>query len=894
VLKRVRNRWRGTVRMLARSSNIPTAIVLVVALVAAGFAEMQNRSVYEERERAHVLDRVALLRARLEGNINANIQLVRGLVSMVAVEPDVDQARFSEIGRHLFRENTQLRHVAAAPDMVLSMVYPLTGNESAIGLDYRTVPDQLRSAEMARNRRQMVFAGPVELVQGGVAFIGRFPVFVPTGPGQESFWGIISAVVDTNRLYIESGLLDADLDVRVAISGRDGMGAGRPENVFFGNRAILRDNPVVADIMLPSGRWQIAAVPVGGWASEPPDTWQLRAMMAAAGLLLVIPVFLGGRLNDERRQRILYQKRREAELTRLSRRLELAVATSQVGVWEFNITTGHLHWDDRMNELYGYPIDRKPRDYSHWYNGLHPDDQARAIADFRHAISTGARYDSAFRVVTPTGEERHIRAIGTVYADPGASQRIIGVNWDITADVTLNEALIRAKTQAEAKNLELEAAKARIEHNSLHDSLTGLPNRRYLDELLEKHAARCANEGGSAAILHIDLDRFKQINDTLGHAAGDAMLIHASEILKSCGDHGDFIARIGGDEFVILCLGAASDTDLATLANRVIEHMRQPVAYKGHECRFGVSVGIATASGPGLDPKQLLVNADIALYRAKSRGRSRYEFFNATLQAEIITSKRVADDILSGLESDEFIAHFQPQFDAKTLDIVGMEALARWRHPIRGLLMPAEFMAIAEELNVVGTLDRLVLEQSLALQEKWRAAGMVAPRVSVNVSGRRLHDEHLIDSLRALDIAPGTVSFELIESIYLDESDEIVSWNIDHIKELGIDVEIDDFGTGYASIVSLLKLRPTRLKIDRQLVMPITQSQTRRALVQSIIDIGASLGIEAVAEGVETMEHASVLRDLGCNVLQGYAFARPMSGEALEAFISRQEWRQAG
>ena len=232
----------------------------------------------------------------------------------------------------------------------------------------------------------MVFAGPVELVQGGVAFIGRFPVFVPTAAGQETFWGIISAVVDTNRLYVESGLLDADLDVRVAISGRDGMGAGRPENVFFGNQAILRDNPVVADIMLPSGRWQIAAVPVGGWASEPPDTWQLRAMMAAAGLLLVIPVFLGGRLNDERRRRILYQKRREAELARLSRRLELALATSQLGVWEFNITTGHLDWDDRMNELYGYPIDRKPRDYTHWYNGLHPDDQARAIADFRHAI----------------------------------------------------------------------------------------------------------------------------------------------------------------------------------------------------------------------------------------------------------------------------------------------------------------------------------------------------------------------------------------------------------------------------------------------------------------------------------------------------------------------------
>jgi len=289
----------------------------------------------------------------------------------------------------------------------------------------------------------------------------------------------------------------------------------------------------------------------------------------------------------------------------------------------------------------------------------------------------------------------------------------------------------------------------------------------------------------------------------------------------------------------------------------------------------------------------LLVNADIALYRAKRRGRNRYEFFSEALQAEVVSTKRIADEILNGLERNEFVAYYQPQFDAKTLDIVGVEALARWQHPTEGIKAPDSFMPIAEELNVVATIDRLILEQSLAALDRWEDMGLPVPRASVNVSLRRLHDEDLIKGLRQLDIAPGRISFELVESIYLDESDDIVAWNIEQIKELGIEIEIDDFGTGYASIVSLQKLRPKRLKIDRQLVLPILVDPAQRQLLASIVEIGKSMGIEIIAEGVESMEHAAILRDLGCDILQGYAFARPLSAEQLEGFITAQSWRQA-
>jgi len=259
----------------------------------------------------------------------------------------------------------------------------------------------------------------------------------------------------------------------------------------------------------------------------------------------------------------------------------------------------------------------------------------------------------------------------------------------------------------------------------------------------------------------------------------------------------------------------------------------------------------------------------------------------------VIGTKRRADEILKGLDTNAFIAHYQPQFDARTHDVVGVEALARWNHPTQGLKTPDSFMSIAEELSVVSSIDRIVLEQALRDLERWQAMGLVVPRASVNVSQRRLHDEDLVQSLRELHIEPGRIAFELVESIYLDESDGIVGWNIDRIKELGIDIEIDDFGTGYASIVSLQKLHPRRLKIDRQLVDPILTEPAQRRLLASIVDIGKSMDIEIVAEGVETMEHAAILRDLGCDILQGYAFARPMDRYALEDFLRRESWRKA-
>ncbi len=868
---------------------LPVLGALCVIVVSGILLDRQNIQLAESRMRADTLAKISVIRAKLEGNISSNVQLVKGLVSTISTEPDMDQARYNALTRNLFEEDSQLRSVAAAPNLVIRMTYPLEGNEKAIGLDYRTVPEQWAAVAKILETDQLHIAGPVDLVQGGRGFVGRFPVHVGEGENRR-FWGLVSAVVDVDRLYADSGLTDPDLDLDISITGHDGLGGGGQR--FYGPD--LSDaRPVVVDVVLPSGQWQIAAVPVAGWLPDQTVIWSMRAALLGAAALILFPIGLTASMVGQRHDHIRELRAREAELAKLTRRFNLALDVSKVGVWEMDPLTNIENWDARTNELYGMALDDAPRSHEHWRRAVHPEDRDRAEADFRRMIADG-RYESDYRVILPDGTIRHVRSIAALFSEPGQPERIIGVNWDMTSDVLMNEALLLSTRQAEARASELELARIRIEHNALHDSLTGLPNRRYLDEFLRDHADHGYFGSGSIALLHIDLDRFKQINDTLGHAAGDAMLIHASAVLRANCRETDFVARIGGDEFVIVSTAGASDERLDQMADLIVREMRKPASHDGHECRFGVSIGVAVSRAATIDVKQLLINADIALYRAKALGRNRHEFFSEALQAEVVSTKRIADELLTALDTDAFITHYQPQFDAHTLDLVGAEALVRWQHPLEGIRSPEGFMAVAEELNVMAQIDQIVLDRTLADFRRWEQMGLAVPRVSVNVSLRRLNDEGLIASLRGLDLPPGRLAFELVESIYLDESEGLVAWNIDQIKDLGIDVEIDDFGTGYASIVSLQKLHPRRLKIDRQLVNPILDEPAQRQLVASIVDIGKSMDIEIVAEGVETMEHARILADLGCDILQGYAFARPMSADDFAAFISAQRWRQAG
>jgi len=864
---------------------VPAILVAFAVLIAVFLADAQKRQLEQEYLRSFTTEQLGLLRSRLQSNIQGDINLVQGLVAAVSTEPDMSTERFNDLAARVFDQDTQLRSLAIAPDFIVTLAYPLKGNERSIGLDYRKNDRQRDAALRVKALDRLIITGPVDLVQGGRGVIARYPIHVGK---DDVFYGIASAVIDLDRLLANSGF-DQDLAIAVSLSSR--ARESREAKSFFKTAAPVDIDPVVVTIDLGHEIWTMAATPLDGWQKPSADLPFFRAGLALLAAIIIAPMFWGGYLMKDRHRHLLALQDREDQLEAVSQRLQLALDASKVGVWEYDTETGTLSWDARMRALYGVPPGQAICEYDDWRRALHPDDIEEAERVFAAAAATDAPYITAFRVLTPEGDIRHIRAHGMSYHTASGAKRVVGANWDVTDDNRLQTELLQAKLTAEAQNRALEDVHLVLEHNSLHDALTRLPNRRFLDQQLT--LAGMNEDTRPLTLLHIDLDRFKDINDTLGHAAGDEVLKQAASVLRSHVPAVDFIARIGGDEFVLLSRRDPAEADFSALSARLIEAISEPMTIEGHDCRIGASIGIATRNEVEESAEQLLVNADIALYEAKRRGRNRVEAFNGELRLRTVEMKRLGDEILRGLERGEFRPFFQPQFDAQTLEIAGVEALARWQHPTRGFIAPDVFLPVAESLNVVAQIDETILDQALLQAIRWEGQGLDIPCVSVNVSCQRLLDDNLLEKLRAMNIRPGSLTFELLESISFDSADDGLKQAIDDIKGLGIDIEIDDFGTGHASIVSLLELSPKRLKIDRRLVQPLLESTSQQSLVRSIIEIGKVRDIETVAEGVETLAHAELLRDLGCHILQGYAFARPMPADDFLAFAKARAWLPA-
>ena len=864
-------------------TNIPALIALVIAVAFWQFSELQNRHIHEQTVRADVINHASLIATDLEGRINANLQLAQGLAATLAAQPRMTPEEFSKIASKTFDENSELVIVAGAPDLVISMIYPVEGNEKAIGLDYNKNAAQRAAALRARDEKQLILAGPVNLVQGGQGFIGRYPVFADTPSGEE-FWGIVSAVIDVNKIYTNSGLLDPELPIEISLSGRDSLGVNGGN--FFGPDMSDDVFAVQTSVDLPNGSWMLSARPKGGWHTVQSDMTTLRFWIVIGALLIVIPSGYSGYLMRLARRQNKLMKKREQRLGLVSERLNVALASSNVGVWEANLKSGERFWDARTNLLFGLEPEDRTREANVFEKALHPDDRERVLSDFNAAIANKQQYMTQFRIVLPSGEARHLQSRCAYYHPEGDDPRMVGVNWDVTEDVELKEDLVKAKQFAEQKNVELERMQQQIRHLALHDPLTSLPNRRFLDQTIADYQ-RPAGDNMTVAMLALDLDRFKQINDTLGHRAGDETLKHVAQVLQSKIDEKDFVARVGGDEFVIIVERSFDKSELAALASDIITTLKEPLIFEGHACRFGASIGVAIDESKSPDLQELLIQADIALYRAKEMGRNCFEFFSDDQQARIVKARQDSEEILWGLELGQFIPYYQPQFDAKTGRVVGVEALARWDHPDKGVLGPLSFMKVAEDINVIDDIDHDILATVIDDMANWGEAGLQIDHASVNVSSPRLHDENLLRRLNELDIQPNKITFELLESIFLDEDDDVIERNLKAIKELGIDIDIDDFGTGHASIVGLLKLQPKRIKIDRQFVREIEENQDQRRLTKSMIDMGKSLGIEVLAEGVETQAQVDILKSYGVDAFQGYFYAKPMAAADLKQFLKK-------
>lgn len=440
-----------------------------------------------------------------------------------------------------------------------------------------------------------------------------------------------------------------------------------------------------------------------------------------------------------------------------------------------------------------------------------------------------------------------------------------------------------AKTELEVQNGRLSEMRMSAEHKANHDGLTGLLNRRGLDGILTNLLEQSKTFEGKMALLHIDLDRFKHINDTLGHAAGDHILRSVAHRLKEHTEPNDYVARVGGDEFVVLITGSTNEDTLGAKAQLLIDELSHPVTYKDAVCRFGASIGIDIGIARQIakqgNADQLLVNADIALYRAKDEGRGRFAFYTPDLHERISKNQKLSDAIITGLSDGQFVPFYQVQVRAGTHEIVGLEALARWQHPTKGILAPAHFLDAAASLNVISKIDEQIMAMAARDINTWRSMGLIPPRVAVNLSAQRLGDAEFWPSLMALNLPRTDFAFEITESVRLDDPTDHTVTNVLRLKAAGFDLEIDDFGTGHASLLSVQTIMPKRVKVAREIIDPIVNSKAQRDVVRGICAIASAYGAEVVAEGVETQEHADIAAQLGSHVLQGYHFNRPCSAD---------------
>ena len=441
---------------------------------------------------------------------------------------------------------------------------------------------------------------------------------------------------------------------------------------------------------------------------------------------------------------------------------------------------------------------------------------------------------------------------------------------------------------------ERKSAEERIRYLAYYDNLTGLPNRTFYKELVSRALLLAKRHHWIIAVLFIDLDDFKRINDTLGHDVGDELLRTVGDIIRSCTRKSDVIARsdedelenvvarLGGDEFVVLLNELAHAQDASLVARRILKELARPFTLAGREVFVSASIGVALSPMDGADAEELLKNADVAMYHAKSQGRNNYQFYAKSMNDTALQRLDLENDLRKALDRDEFLLHYQPTVDARTRTIHGAEALVRWRHPNKGMISPGEFIPLAEETGLIVQLGEWVLRTACAQNKAWQDAGIKPLRVAVNLSRRQFDQEGLPEviskALRDSGLDPQYLELEITESTIM-KNPEKAATTLHRLKGMGISLSIDDFGTGYSSLGNLRKFPLDTLKIDRSFVMHITTNSDDAAITTAIIAMAHSLKLGVIAEGVETEDQQSFLSELACDSVQGYLFSKPVSAE---------------
>ena len=456
--------------------------------------------------------------------------------------------------------------------------------------------------------------------------------------------------------------------------------------------------------------------------------------------------------------------------------------------------------------------------------------------------------------------------------------------------------LIEVATRIAGIAIERKRAEEHIQRMARHDSLTNLPNRTALSELLSKEIMRAVNRDRTVSLLFIDLDRFKFVNDSLGHEAGDELLQIVAQRMQRSVRKSDSVVRLGGDEFVVLLPNLPRETDvIPETCRRIIDAISAPIEVRGHSLQITCSIGVAHYPSDGKDAQTLLACADAAMYQAKAHGRDTFECYSSELNARALHRLTLQEQLRNALERSELFLEYQPQVDLRTGDIFAAEALLRWNNPKLGRVSPADFIPLAEDSGLILPIGNWVISEACRQNKAWQAAGAAPIMVCVNVSARQFADKNLVEHIRQAlttsGLAPTYLELELTESLIMQNVDQAVS-TMRELQSLGVRLSIDDFGTGYSSLSALKNFPVTRLKIDKSFISDLPASESDRTVASAIILLGQSLNLRVIAEGVETESQLQFLRDNNCDEMQGFLFSKPLSAHEFQEFLAGCEGSQ--
>ncbi|MCK6444777.1 MAG: EAL domain-containing protein [Planctomycetes bacterium] len=562
----------------------------------------------------------------------------------------------------------------------------------------------------------------------------------------------------------------------------------------------------------------------------------------------------------------------EEALRESEERYALAARAANDGLFDWNVTTNRVYYSPRWKSMLGYDEDEVGDSLEEWFSRVHPEDLDRVRAAVAaHIDGLTSHFENEYRIRHKTGAWRWVLCRGLASRDPlGRATRMAGSQSDVT---------------------HRKLAEQQLNHRAFYDPLTNLPNRAlFIDRL--RHAMRRAQrrKDYQFAVLFLDIDRFKTINDSLGHMAGDRLLVMAARRLELSLRPGDSVARLGGDEFTVLLEDIRDESDATRVADRIQRELVTPFDINGHEIVTSVSIGIARSATGYENPEDILRDADTAMYRAKAAGRAKYAIFDTAMHERAVALLTMEADLRRAIERTELTVYYQPIVSLDTGRICGVEALVRWNHPQRGLIRPNDFIPLAEETGLIVPIGKFVLAEACRHVRAWREEFDFRENFSlhVNLSGRQFSQADLVGQIRAtLDdtrFEPGDLRLEITESVVMERPENARSMLL-QLRELGVRLSIDDFGTGYSSLAYLQRFPIDTLKIDRSFVSGIGTKGENSEIARTIIDIGHNLGMVVVAEGVETLEQLAQMRALRCESAQGYLFSRPVDVDATRALL---------